>query len=175
MPRVTSMNWIDWLTIALVLVSGVRGARYGFWVVFFDAIFVIVGYLAASATYLGGGQIVTQYLQMVPPSWGAFIAFVVVWMVVYFPLSWLTRRLLREMPFPASEITGAMLGAGRGFILATAILVVGLAAPFRGTVQRDADNSLLATYLLALNSQAAKEIPKLPVDVPQIGPGGKNF
>jgi uncharacterized membrane protein required for colicin V production len=169
------VNWIDWLTIALVLVSGVRGARYGFWVVLFDAIFVIVGFLAASAAYLGGGEIVTQYLQMVPPSWGAFIAFVVVWAVVYFPLSWLTRRLLRDVPFPASEITGAMLGAARGFLLATVVLVVALAAPFRVTVQRDADNSLLATYLLALNSRAAKELPNLPVDVPQIGPGGKTF
>jgi len=169
------MNWIDWVTVALILVSGVRGARYGFWVVLIDTASVIVGFLAASALYTGGGTIVTQYLQMVPPSWGALIAFVVVWVVIYFPLSRLARMLLRDVPFPASEITGAMLGAARGFILATAILVVALAAPFRATVQRDADNSLLATYLLALNSRAARELPNLPVTVPQIGPGGKTF
>ena len=125
------MNWIDWVTVALVLISGVRGARYGFWVVLADSVSLIASFLFACTVYADGGTIVTQYLQMVTPSWGALIAFVVVWVVIYFPLSRIARILLRDVPFPASEMTGAMLGAARGFVLATAILVVALAAPFR--------------------------------------------
>ena len=175
MPRTIIVNWIDWVTVALVLASGVRGARYGFWVVIVDGLSVVVSFLLASMAYADGGTIVTQYLQMIPPSWGAFIAFVFVWVVVYFPLNLIDRILLRDVPFPASELTGALLGAARGFVLAAAILVVALAAPFRGTVQRDSDNSLVATYLLSLDEAGMKQLPKLPVSVPQIGPGGKTF
>jgi uncharacterized membrane protein required for colicin V production len=130
MPRVITMNWIDWVTIALVLVSAVRGARYGFWVVITDVAAVIVSFLAASVLYGEGGTIVTQYLP-VPSGWAGLIAFVVVWVVIYFPLSRILRIFLRDVPFPVSEITGATLGAARGFVLAAAVLAVCLAAPFR--------------------------------------------
>jgi len=175
MPRVITMNWIDWVIVALVLISGVRGARFGFWVVIADVLSVIVGFLAASALYGDAAAIVTQYLPMVPRSWVSLIAFVVVWVVVYFPLSRVARLALGSAPFPARELTGAVLGAARGFIVAAAVLVVALAAPSRDTVARDADGSLVAPYLLRVDSLAMKRLPDLPVSVPQIGPGGKMF
>jgi uncharacterized membrane protein required for colicin V production len=174
MPRLVTLNWIDWVTAALVLVSAVRGARFGFWVAAADVVLVVAGFLAASALYAAGAEIVTRYLPMVSPSWASLIAFVVIWVVVYFPLSRLARTL-RDVPFPARSLTGAVLGAARGFVVAAAVLVVALAAPSRDTVARDADGSMVAPYLLEADSAAMKRLPNLPVSVPQIGPGGKMF
>jgi len=177
MPRIIAPNWVDWVTLAIVLVSVVRAIRYGVLASAADLVVLVVSFLIASLAYATGGDIVRQYLPMMAASWARLIAFVVVWLVCYLPTSRLLRLLLENAPFPLIWVFGPLIGLLRGVVLATVILVVALAAPFRDVVAEDAAKSLIGPSLLSGNDRVLSALlPALePVRVPRVGPGGEKF
>lgn len=175
MPRTITLNWIDWVTLAIILVSVLRGVRFGALAGLVDLGSLVATYLAAAAVYSSGAV----YLHQVPvltPSWQKLIAFVVIWLGLYLPLGILIRWALARATFPASGLLGGVLGVARGVVLAAALLVLTLAAPFRSVVGADAHHSQVAPYLLRGNERIQRVLlPALPVRVPRLGPGGVVF
>ena len=175
MPRTITLNWIDWVTLAIVLVSILRGARFGAVAVLVDLAGLVATYLAAAAVYPQGAI----HLRQVPgltPSWQGLIAFVVIWLGLYVPLGILIKWALARATFPASGFLGGVFGVARGVVLAAALLVLTLAAPFRSVVATDAHRSQVAAYLLRGNERVQQVLlPALPVRVPRLGPGGAVF
>jgi len=176
MSRTIMLNWIDWVTLAIVLVSVLRGSRYGVWGGLADLFALVAAFFAASALYAGAAQGVVQYLPMVPLHWASLSCFLLIWLVCYLPTSLALRLALGGVPFPASGLVGAVLGAVRGLVLVAALLAVSLAAPFRTVVSADASRSMVAPYLLTGSARVTTMLlPVLPVRVPRIGPGGATF
>jgi len=175
MPRTITLNWIDWVTLAIVLVSILRGARFGVLAGVVDLCGLVATYLAAAAVYPRGAE----YLRQVPgltPSWQGLIAFLVIWLGLYLPLGVLIRWIFARAKFPASGLLGGLLGVARGVVLAASLLVLTLAAPFRSVVAADAHRSQVAPYLLSGSERVqAVLLPVLPVRVPRLGPGGATF
>jgi len=175
MPREITLNWIDWVTLAIVLVSILRGARFGALAGLVDLAGLIATYLTAAWAYPRG----LEYLPRVPglsPSWEGLIAFVVIWLGLYLPLGILIRWTLGRARFPASGLLGGLLGVARGIVLVAVLLVLALAAPFRSVVAADTHRSQVAPYLVR-GSERVQEIllPALPVRVRRLGPGGALF
>jgi membrane protein required for colicin V production len=177
MPHTVALNWIDWVTLGLVLVSILRGARLGAPAQLLDLAALIATYLAAAVYFPFG----VEYLSRIPsltPSWQGFISFVLVWMGLYLPLSMLVKLALGGISFPARGVLGALLGMTRGFVLAGALLVLTLAAPFRTVIAADAHHSQVAPYLLSGNTRFQRLLrTTLPIGkrVPRLGPGGTVF
>ncbi|HET7263238.1 MAG TPA: CvpA family protein [bacterium] len=175
MPRTIALNWIDWVTLAIVLVSILRGARFGAVAGLVDLAGLVATYLAAAAVYPIGAQ----YLQQVPVltvSWQRFIAFVVIWLGLYLPFGLVIRWVFARAKFPASGLVGGVFGIARGIVLAASLLVLTLAAPFRGVVAADAHRSQVAPYLLSGSERVqAVLLPALPVHIQRLGPGGATF
>jgi uncharacterized membrane protein required for colicin V production len=171
------LNWIDWVTLAIVLVSVLRGARFGAPAGLLDLAGLIAAYFTAGFYYPLGAT----YLSQVPgltPSWQSLIAFLLIWMGLYLPLGMLLRWALSRATFPASGLIGGVLGIARGIVLAAALLVVMLAAPFHSVIAADAHHSQVAPYLLRGNSRIQRLLlTKLPAGIraPRIGPGGTMF
>jgi uncharacterized membrane protein required for colicin V production len=174
MPRTITLNWIDWVTLAIVLVSILRGARFGVLAGLVDLAALIATYLAAAWAYPRG----VEYLRQVPMSrsWEGLIVFVVIWLGLYLPLGVLIRWTLARARFPVSGLLGAVLGVARGTVLAASLLLLALAAPFRSVVAADTQRSQVAPYLVR-GSERVQDIllPKLPVAVTRLGPGGVVF
>src|SRR5579884_4249210 len=119
MPRTITLNWMDWITLAIVLVSILRGTRYG---------------ALAGAVYADGAALLRRSLAVLPASWAAFVALVAIWIGLYVPLGLLVRWALGRKVAAASRMVGGVLGGIRGLVLATILLVIVLAAPFREAI-----------------------------------------
>jgi uncharacterized membrane protein required for colicin V production len=175
MPRTITLNWIDWITLAIVLVSILRGARFGALAGLLDLGGLVATYLAAAAVYPKGAELLRD-VPGLTRSWAGLIAFVVIWLGLYIPLGIAIRSISAGAKFPASGLLGGVLGVARGAVLATTLLVLTLAAPFRGVVAADTHRSQVAPYLLNGSERVQKVLlPALPVRVPRLGPGGAAF
>jgi uncharacterized membrane protein required for colicin V production len=175
MPRTITLNWIDWVTLAIVLVSILRGARYGAVAGLFDLGGLVATYLAAAVWYPQGGAMLARVPGLTRP-WDGFIAFVVIWFVLYLSLGRVIRWVFARAQFPGSGLVGGAFGVARGTVLAAALLVLTFAAPFRSVVAADARRSQVAPYLLRGSARVQDMLlPALPVRVPRLGPGGAVF
>ncbi len=175
MPRTITLNWIDWVTLAIVLVSILRGARFGPLAGLIDLAGLVATYLAAAAVYPKGAEFLHQ-VPVLTRSWQGLIAFVVIWLGLYLPLGILIRWTFPRAKFSAAGLLGGVLGVARGIVLAASLLVLTLAAPFRSVVAADAHRSQVAPYLLSGSERVQTVLlPALPVHVPRLGPGGAVF
>jgi membrane protein required for colicin V production len=169
------LTWIDWIALAIVLVSILRGAYRGPLAGLLDLIVLALEFFAASAMYSRGALYLKKVL-LLPASWEALTAFVVIWLVLYVGISVLIRWFLRENMSTASRIVGGVVGGVRGLALATVLVVVALAAPVQATVEKDITRSRVTPYLLRAHDRVMTAVlPVLPVRVPRIGPGGHPF
>lgn len=175
MPRTITLNWIDWVTLAIVLVSILRGARFGAVAGLVDLGMLVATYFTAAAVYPNGAELLVQ-APVLTRSWDALIAFVVIWLGLYLPFGVLIRWVFARAKFPGSGLLGGVLGVARGVVLTASLLLLTLAAPFRGVVAADAHRSQVAPYLLSGSARVQSVLlPRLPVRVPRLGPGGKVF
>ncbi len=188
MPDTSSLNWMDWITLAIVLVSILRGTRYGVLAGAGDLAALIAAFFVASALYAQGAAVLHHWFDLarqqpplerlpgLPPPWEALLSFVVIWLGLYIPAGNIVRWLLGHAAVPASRMLGGLLGGVRGLALVTALLVIMLAAPFHRVVAADAARSRVAPFLLKARENVEKFLlPTLPVHVPRIGPGGTLF
>ena len=175
MARTISVNWIDWITLAIVLISILRGTRYGVLAGIIDFAAMAGAFLAASVLYTGAVPTLHRTLYL-PPDWGGFLAFTVIWLVLYIFVGVIVRLVHGVKTVPLSEILGGVMGIFRGFALATALLVVLLASPFHEAIEPDAKHSTVAPFLLAgYSAFMGAVVPAIPKGIPRIGPGGAVF
>ena len=175
MGRTISVNWIDWITLAIVLVSILRGTRYGVLAGIIDLVAMVGAFFAAGVLYVYIVPTLHQVL-FLPASWGGFLAFVAIWLALYILVGVIVRLVHGIRTVPLSEILGGVLGVIRGIAMATALLVVILASPFHEAVEPDTKRSTVAPVLLKGYSAFMVHIAStLPVRVTRIGPGGIVF
>ena len=175
MGQTIVVNWIDWITLAIVLISILRGTRYGVLAGVFDLLAMVGSFLAASALYARAVPPLRQSL-FLPANWAGFVALVGIWLILYVLLGIVIRLIFGKKKMPLSEVLGGLVGGIRGLALVTIFLVLLIAAPFREAVARDAEQSTAAAYLLrAYDAVMVSVAPTMPVPVPRIGPGGIRF
>ena len=175
MARTISVNWIDWITLAIVLISVLRGTRYGVLAGLIDFAAMLGAFFAASVLYAGAVPMLQRSL-FLPPNWGGFLAFTVIWLALYLGVGIIVRLVHGVKTVPLSEILGGAMGVVRGLALTTACLVIMLAAPFHQTIEQDAKRSIVAPVLLkGHNAIMVTFVPTIPVRIPRIGPGGTVF
>lgn len=175
MDRTITVNWIDWFTLAIVLISILRGTRYGVLAGIIDWVAMIGAFLASSILYGYAVPALHQNLNL-PTSWAGFLAFTVIWLGLYILVGIIVRLVHGVKTVPLSEILGGVLGVIRGVTLATALLVVLLASPFREAVDPDTKRSVVAPFLLkGYSGFMADVVSGLPKRFPRIGPGGAQF
>ncbi len=175
MARVVTVNWIDWITLAVVLISILRGTRYGVLAGVIDFVAMLAAFFAASILYVHVVPTL-QHSLFLPPNWGGFLAFTVIWLVLYLAVGVVVRLVHGVKTVPLSEILGGAMGIVRGLALVTACLVIMLAAPFRQAIEQDAKRSIVAPLLLkAHDAVMVSVVATIPIRIPRIGPGGTVF
>ena len=175
MARTITVNWIDWITLAVVLISILRGTRYGVLAGVIDFVAMLGAFFAASILYV---RVVPglQHALALPPNWGGFLAFTVIWLVLYVAVGVVVRLVHGVKTVPLSEILGGAMGVVRGLALVTACLAVVLASPFRQAIEQDTKRSIVAPLLLkGYDAVMGTVLPTIPVQIPRIGPGGTVF
>jgi uncharacterized membrane protein required for colicin V production len=176
MGRTISVNWIDWITLAIVLVSVLRGTRYGVLAGVIDLVAMVGAFFAATVTYARIVPVLHRTL-FLPEAWGGFLAFVVIWLGLYILVGIIVRLAHGVRTLPLSEILGGVMGVVRGIAMAAALLVVILASPFREAVEPDTRHSTVAPLLLrGYNAFMVNIASTLPVRIPRFGqPDGIMF
>ena len=175
MARTLTVNWIDWTTLAIVLVSILRGTRYGVLAGVIDLAAMVGAFLAASALYVGVVPGLHSALNL-PTSWGGFLAFTVIWLVLYIFVGVIVRLVHGIRTSTLSGVLGGITGGVRGIALVTLGLGILLAAPFHEAVTADTKHSLVAPVLVRGYTAVMAAVPSgMPVRVPRIGPGGMPF
>jgi uncharacterized membrane protein required for colicin V production len=175
MGQTIVVNWIDWITLAIVLVSILRGTRYGVLAGLFDLLAMVASFFAASVLYTRAVPSLRQSLYL-PAGWAGFVALVGIWLILYVLVGVIIRLILGTKKVPLSEVLGGLVGGIRGLALTTIFLVLLIAAPFREAVIRDAERSTAAAYLLrAYDAVMVSIAPTMPVPIPRIGPDGVRF
>lgn len=175
MARTISVNWIDWITLAIVLISILRGTRYGVLAGIIDLTAMAGAFMAASVWYPRAVPGLHQALAL-PAAWGGFLAFTAIWLGLYILVGTIVRLVHGLKTLPLSEILGGVMGILRGIALATALLVLLLAAPFHEAIEPDAKHSTVAPFLLkGYGAFMTTVVSSIPVHIPRIGPGGIVF
>ena len=175
MAATITVNWIDWLTLATVLVSVLRGTRYGVLAGVLDLLALIGAFLAASALYAHAVASLHKAL-FLPTEWAGFLAFMVIWLALYIGVGTLIRLMHAVKTAPVSEMLGGVLGGIRGVALMGAFLIIALASPFHDGFDADAKQSPVAGFLMrGYESLIVNVAPSLSVHIPRIGPGGALF
>jgi uncharacterized membrane protein required for colicin V production len=175
MGRTIAVNWIDWTTLAIVLVSILRGTRYGISAGVIDLVAMVGAFVGADALYTGPVPGLHTALS-IPTPWGGFLSFTVIWLALYIFVGAIVRLVHGVKTSPLSAILGGVMGTVRGIALSTLVLAILLAAPFRDSVEPDAKHSLVGAILVRLYTAAMPAITAgVPVRIPRIGPGGVPF
>ena len=170
-----TVNWIDWLTLATVLVSILRGTRYGVLAGVLDLLALFGAFLAASALYQGVVPSLHTGL-FLPTPWAGFLAFVFIWLGLYVSVGALIRLMHAVKTAPVSEMLGGVMGGIRGVALMGAFLIIALASPFHEGFESDAKKSPVAGFVLrGYESLMLNVAPSLSVHIPRLGPGGLLF
>ena len=144
--------------VAFALFAALQGVRRGLWPALIGVVAVLAAYLAASAWYRPVAGAVRGYLPL-SESWAATIAFLVLLLVAVELVSLvLTLRTTPDnVPVP-SRALGLAVGAVRGLTLATALLIVALAAPPSEPVRRDVDRSAIAPYAVSIYREGLRAL-----------------
>lgn len=155
------MNWVDWVLIAVVLVTIFQGFLRGWAAAFTGIIIIAASWLLTIVLlpYFGPG-VESLPLQA---DWARTIAFTVVLIGFYVILSVIANTLLGgKRPRMEAQIAGGIVGVGRG--LAAAMVIVGLlsATPAADAMQRDIKASLLGERILEWQRSTMKRFPSLP-------------
>jgi uncharacterized membrane protein required for colicin V production len=175
MGRTITVNWIDWITLAIVLVSILRGTRFGALAGALDLVALMGSFFAASVLYPGLVPSLHGAL-FLPESWAGMLAFVFIWLALYVTVGIIIRLAHGVKTVPISEILGGVLGVFRGLALMTVFLVIMQAAPFHESIDQDVKQSPVASFLLVgYNAVMDNVAPTLPVRIPRLGPGGTVF
>ncbi len=160
------MSWVDWVIIAVLLITIFQGILRGWVAALVGTIIVAASWLLTIALlpYFGPG---VESLPIEDVAWSRTIAFGVVLIGFYGIFSVIANTFLGgKRPRVEAQIAGGILGLGRG--LAASMVIVGLlsASPAADAMQRDIKASRLGGRILEWERLAMLRFPM----VPPIGP-----
>lgn len=159
------MNWVDWVIIAVILITVFQGIMRG-WVAALVGLIIIGGswlLTIALLPYYGPG-VESLPLQA---DWSRTIAFGVVLIGFYIIFSVIANTFLGgKRPRMEAQIAGGVLGLARGILAAMVIVGLLSATPAAEAMQRDIKASRLGGRLLEWERQWMLRFPM----VPPIGP-----
>lgn len=140
------MTWVDWAIAAFALFAALQGLRRGLLAALIGILAVVAAYLVASAWYEPLGAFLHDSVRL-SPSWSDTVAFAALLLLVYDVIAILVVMAIRaDRVRAALRLSGMVVGALRGVVLASALLVVALASPPAEPLRRDVDRSAIAPY-----------------------------
>ena len=139
MGQTIVVNWIDWITLAIVLVSILRGTRYGVLAGVLDLLAMVASFFAASVLYTRAVPPLRQSL-LLPAPWAGFVAVMVIWLILYFLAGTIIRLIVGKKKLALSEVLGGLVGGIRGLALTTILLVLLVAACAEGQFSDDSSD-----------------------------------
>ncbi len=117
------MNWIDWVFLAVLLVSMIAGIHRGLIRTVFSLAGVIVGFVAASREGGGVALVCENWMRREAAQVCGFVIVFLAVVVVFALVAWLLRKILKGL---ALSWLDRLLGAAIGFVRAA--LILGVAA-----------------------------------------------
>jgi len=160
------MNWVDWVLIAVLLITVFQGILRGWAAALVGTIIIGASWLLTIALlpYYGPG---VESLPIEDVAWSRTIAFGVVLIGFYIIFSVIANTFLGgKRPRIEAQIAGGILGVARGLVAAMVIVGLLSATPAAEAMQRDIKASRLGGRILEWERQSMLRFPM----VPPIGP-----
>jgi len=169
-------TWLDWVTLAILLVTILLGLQRGPVRTLLEALFALLSYVGAALLFRPAAE--TFFGTTFPwPDWAATVSFAVLFLLFVVVGNYLTAWIAgRKAATDAAIVLGGLSGVVKGALLGIVLVTFLLAAPFAPAVQKDVERSVVGPYLvsgqLALHGTLSA---LLPVRLPALGPGGEKF
>lgn len=142
------MTWVDWAIAAFALFAALQGLRRGLMAALIGILAVLAAYLVASVWYQSLGAFIHTSVRL-SPSWSDTVAFAALLLLVYDVIAVLVILAIRAQGVPvALRLSGMLVGALRGVVLASALLIVALASPSAEPLRSDVERSAIAPYVV---------------------------
>lgn len=155
------MSWIDWAIVAFALFAALQGLRRGVWAALIGVAAVIVSYLIASALYHPVGSLIHRFLRL-SQGWSDTAAFALLLFLFYNVIAVLTMMAIGSERVPApSRFLGMAVGAFRGVMLGTAVLIIALASPPGQPLRRDVGRSSIAPHTVTAYRGGLRSLAKV--------------
>lgn len=155
------MSWVDWALVAFALFAALQGLRRGVWAALIGVAGVVVSYLIASALFKPIGSLIHGYLRL-SQSWSESLAMGLLLFLFYNVIAVLTVMAIGSERVPApSRFLGVAVGALRGVMLGTAVLIIVLASPPGQPIRRDIGRSSIARHTLAASRDGLRSIARV--------------
>lgn len=155
------MSWIDWAIVAFALFAALQGLRRGVYAALIGVPAVIVSYLIASALYSPIGSLFHRYLRL-STGWSGTLAFALLLFLFYNVIAVLTVMAIGSERVPApSRFLGVAVGAFRGVLLGTAVLIIALASPPGQPLRRDVGRSSIAPHTLSAYREGLRSLARI--------------
>lgn len=140
------MTWVDWAIAAFALFAALQGLRRGLAAALIGILAVLAAYLLASTWYQPVGSFLHDRIRL-SPSWSDTVAFAALLVFAYEAVAVLVMMAIRAQGVPAAlRLSGMLVGALRGGVLASALLIVALASPSGEPLHDDVERSAIAPY-----------------------------
>lgn len=140
------MTWVDWVIVGFAVLAALQGLRRGPLAALTGLLAIVAAYLVASAWYKALGTFIRDAIQL-SASWSDTVAFAGLLLFVYEVVALVVVFTFSAEKVPdALRLWGVAVGALRGVVLATALLIVVLASPPAEPLRRDVERSAVAPY-----------------------------
>lgn len=169
-------TWLDWVTLALLLVTVLLGLQRGPVRTLLETLFVLLSYVGAALLFRPAAE--TFFGTAFPwPDWAATVSFAVLFLLFVVVGNYLTAWIAgRKAATGGAIVLGGLSGVLKGVLLGIVLVTFLLAAPFAPAIQRDVERSVVGPYLAGWQLGLHRALsPLLPVRLPALGPGGEKF
>ncbi|GBD29275.1 hypothetical protein HRbin32_00362 [bacterium HR32] len=171
-----TVTWLDWVMLALLLLSVLLGLQRGPVRTLVESAFVLASYLGAAVLFRQAAE--TFFGTTFPwPDWAATVAFAVLFLIFLVVGNFLTAWIAgRRAATGVAILLGGLVGVVKAAVLGVVLVTFLLSAPFAPQVRQDVDRSASGPYLVGWQLAVHRAVsPLLPVRLPALGPGGEKF
>ncbi len=146
------LNWIDWTIVAILIYYALQGWSAGFADLGLSFISFLISLFLSIKFHAPVGDFLTLKFG-IPSIWTGVLGYIIVAFVAQAILSELAQLLLGKLPpklvlSNTNKLLGAVVSILNGIMIVAFFLLVILALPLRGTVQKDVQNSTIGSFLV---------------------------
>lgn len=150
----SSLNWIDWTIVAVLLYYGFSGWQAGFADLGLSFVTFLISLWLAVKFHAPVGDFFSQKFG-IAPMWTTVLGYIIVGFIAEAILAEISSMLIGRLPKKLLESKynkwlGIVISAFNGLVLASFFLLVIVALPLRGTIKSDIKASKIGGFLVSV-------------------------
>lgn len=147
-----TLNWIDWIIIAILLFHTYEGWRAGVFYLLTDFLAFAGSLVFAIWLHEPAGNFFADKFG-IPEAWKLVVGYIFIGLAAHFIISELSNMVLAKFPKKllqsrASKWLGSIISTANGFLIIAFFLLVLMILPIRGTIKKDIQMSSIGSFIV---------------------------